>query len=140
MSVEQIWIIILSVATPIAGVVGFAIQLRNVKKTRLENEKLSLEINSLKKEKEKNESNIVLPTNDEVSHIVHGKSFAELGRTMSKPAMSESHDLSSHQTNSSGGFLSLVGKFIIFVLLIPCLIGYLFYDLYRIFQWFVSLF
>ena len=53
MSVEQIWIIILSLATPIAGVVGFALQLRNVKKTRLENEKLSLEIHCLKKDKEK---------------------------------------------------------------------------------------
>ena len=59
MGIESIWIIILAVSTPIAGVVGFAIQLRNVRKLRLENDKLNLEIASLIREQKASERQIV---------------------------------------------------------------------------------
>ena len=60
------WLICLSVSTPIAGVIGFSIQLRNVKKIRLENEKLALEIRNLRKEHEESERRIIKPSTDEV--------------------------------------------------------------------------
>ena len=61
-----IWLICLALATPIAGVVGFAIQLRTVKKIRLENEKLTLEILTLRKEQEESERRIVSASTEEV--------------------------------------------------------------------------
>lgn len=58
-------------STPIAGVIGFAIQLRQIRKTRLENEKLQLEIENLRKAMAKSERQIVIPTNDEVQRFLH---------------------------------------------------------------------
>lgn len=75
MDIQTIWIIVLVISTPIAGVVGFAIQLRTVKKTRLENEKLSLEIQRLNRQENAEAARIVQPSNDEVSRVVHGKSL-----------------------------------------------------------------
>ncbi len=37
MDIQTIWIFVAAVSTPIAGVVGFAIQLQQVEKARLEN-------------------------------------------------------------------------------------------------------
>lgn len=48
MDPHTLWLLALLLATPIAGVVGFAVQLRQVKKTRLDNEKLLLEIEALR--------------------------------------------------------------------------------------------
>jgi hypothetical protein len=44
MDIQTIWIFVAAVSTPITGVVGFAIQLRQVEKARLENRKLKLEL------------------------------------------------------------------------------------------------
>jgi hypothetical protein len=46
MNVAEIWIIILSIATPVAGIVGFAVQLRQVRGANLENRKLIFPRNS----------------------------------------------------------------------------------------------
>lgn len=69
MDIQTIWIIVAAVSTPIAGVVGFAIQLRQVRKTRLENEKLQLEIAHLRAQAEKAESRIHRATTAEVLHF-----------------------------------------------------------------------
>jgi len=53
MDIQTIWIIVAAVSTPIAGVVGFAIQLRQVEKARLENEKLKLELEKLTHDRDK---------------------------------------------------------------------------------------
>lgn len=53
MDIQTIWVIVLSVSTPIAGVVGFGLQLRQVKKARLENEKLALELLKLSGDRDK---------------------------------------------------------------------------------------
>ena len=66
MGIDSVWIIVLAVSTPIAGVVGFAIQLRNVKKLRLENEKLNLEITNLERIQRESEQRIIPVSNDEV--------------------------------------------------------------------------
>lgn len=66
MDPQALWLIVLSVATPLADVVGFAIQLRQVKKTRLENEKLQLEIAAIKATVEASERRVIQVTTDEV--------------------------------------------------------------------------
>lgn len=53
MDIQTIWIIVAAVSTPIAGVVGFAIQLRQVEKARLENKKLKLELVKLAGDRDK---------------------------------------------------------------------------------------
>jgi cytochrome c-type biogenesis protein CcmH/NrfG len=63
---QSLWLIALTIATPIAGVVGFAVQLRQVKKARLENEKLQLEIAALRAKAAVAESRIVQVTTEEV--------------------------------------------------------------------------
>lgn len=62
----QLWLICIAVSAPIAGVVGFAVQLRTIKNLRLENEKLELEIENLEREKEEAQRRIVIPTTEEV--------------------------------------------------------------------------
>ncbi|MEV4780494.1 hypothetical protein [Burkholderia sp. LMU1-1-1.1] len=63
---NELWLVFLAVATPIAGVVGFAIQIRTVRKVRLENTKLELEIVRLQKELEKADGRIVLAGPEEI--------------------------------------------------------------------------
>lgn len=53
MDTQTIWIIAATVSPPIAGVVGFAIQVRQVEKARLENIKLKLELEKLTHERDK---------------------------------------------------------------------------------------
>ena len=78
MNLDAIWLIVLATATPIAGVVGFAIQLRTVKKVRLENRKLALEIANLERALLASKSQIVIPTNEEVLRIVHHSRLGDL--------------------------------------------------------------
>lgn len=66
MTVQEAWLIALAVATPLSGVVGFAIQLREVKRQRLENERLVLELPRIRGEIERQQQRLVIPTTDEV--------------------------------------------------------------------------
>lgn len=66
MDIQSVWVVILAIATPLAGVVGFGIQLGNVKKLRLENEKLELELQMMREEIKNGNSQIVMPANHEV--------------------------------------------------------------------------
>jgi hypothetical protein len=72
MNLDAIWLVVLATATPIAGIVGFAIQLRTVKKVRLENQKLVLEIANLERALRASKSQIVIPTNKEVARFARG--------------------------------------------------------------------
>ena len=78
MDIQTLWIIVLSIATPIAGVIGFAIQLRQVKKTHLENEKLLLEIRILKEKAAESDQRIVKATNKEVLEVNHVRTYYSL--------------------------------------------------------------
>ena len=69
MDPQTLWIIALSISTPTAGFVGFAIQLRAVKKGPLENEKLQLEIEALKAIAAEAERRIVQVTTAEVQQF-----------------------------------------------------------------------
>lgn len=78
MDSQTIWLLVVAAASPIAAVVGFAVQLRQVKQTRLENEKLQLEIAALRKEMANGERRIVLATNEEVSRIARTNDDADI--------------------------------------------------------------
>ena len=73
MNTENLWILVLAIATPISGVIGFAIQIRRVKKIRLENEKLQLEISALQRHSIEVERRLVIPSNQEVQKIACGE-------------------------------------------------------------------
>jgi hypothetical protein len=66
MDAQTLWLMVLTIATPLAGVIGFALQLRQVKQARLENEKLQLEIEALKREAENRSRLVQVATTDEV--------------------------------------------------------------------------
>jgi hypothetical protein len=121
MDAQSLWLVILSVATPIAGVVGFAIQLREVKKTRLENEKLQLEIEALRANASQSERRVVQVTTDEVLRF-------------SMPhASTPRHDMplpSAPFTGFLARILTAVGLLL--------LAAYFVYDGYRLIMWLVA--
>lgn len=131
MDIQSVWVIILAIATPLAGVVGFGIQLRNVKKLRLENEKLELEVQMMRKAIESADSQIVRPTNDEVMKFINQPMFSRI------PPLSESDYESSDRKPSFPirELVSTVGWF----LLIFLFLAYFIYDLYRFGSWVWSL-
>ena len=79
MDIQTIWIIVVAVSTPIAGVVGFAIQLRQVKKARLENLKLQLEIENLREQLSRSSGRIHIATPTEIRRVT-GVLFSRSGR------------------------------------------------------------
>src|SRR5215210_5796570 len=72
---NAIWLIILGVATPVSGFVGFALQLRQVKKMRLENEKLQLEIDELRDRRKKAGHRLVEVSNDDVVKFTRSREW-----------------------------------------------------------------
>ncbi|HEX7642106.1 MAG TPA: hypothetical protein VF472_07865 [Burkholderiaceae bacterium] len=129
---NELWLLCLVVATPIAGVVGFAIQIRTVRKVQLENTKLELEIVRLQRELEKAESRIVLAGPEEIEKYGDVRfSFrgpcpgSEDGIIIQKPSLWSS-------IISAALLYGLLALVILFVL-------YLGYDLYRVGAWLWSL-
>lgn len=130
---NELWLVCLAVATPIAGVIGFAIQIRTVRKVRLENTKLELEIVRLQKELEKADSRIVLAGPEEIEKY-GDVMFSwrgpcpgdDSGMVVEKPSLWSSIVSAALLY----GFLALV---ILFVL-------YLGYDVYRVGRWLGSFF
>lgn len=120
-----IWLICLALATPIAGVVGFAIQLRTVKKIRLENEKLTLEILTLRKEQEESERRIVSASTEEVIKY-NDVLFSRRGPD----------DYDERSSNSPIVDFAIKTAFMILFVVI---IFYLIFDIYRLGQWLYSL-
>lgn len=124
MDSQTLWLIALSIATPIAGVVGFAVQLNQVKTARLVNEKLALEIASLKAKLATTEERIVRVSTDEVE---------KYGRVMYSMS-----DLSAPSPAEVRSVWKTVKEYV-FVLVLFSLVGmfflYFVYDLYRIFMW-----
>jgi hypothetical protein len=120
MDTQTLWMIVLSVATPVAGVVGFAIQLRQVKSARLKNEKLKLEIAALQQRAQEAERRIVIPTNTEVQKITRGEVlFSRQREGASEVFVKPKTTLKEHFIVAV--VLALVGLIVV----------YLVYDLYR---------
>ena len=125
MDSQTIWVLVLAIATPISGAVGFAIQLRQIKKTRLENEKLQLEIAALRDKAAASGRRIVDATTEEVKSISYrGPLFSRGSARDSAPLLSPSR--------AKLKDIALVST-AIFILLL--LVVYLLYDLYRLASW-----
>ena len=116
----------MSIATPAAGVVGFGIQLRQVKKARLENDKLHLEIAALRQRAAEAERRIVLATNEEVQKITRGEVLFSLGRVGEQPEAP-----AKKLAQKLMEYLILVSV----VALVGLFLAYLVYDLYRFTIW-----
>lgn len=118
------WLLVMSIATPVAGVVGFAIQLRQVKKARLENEKLQLEVAALRQRAAEAECRIVHATNEEVQKITLGEvRFSR--RRVGEPEVFARLKPKLKDRIILVAVITLAGLFL----------SYLIYDLYRIAVW-----
>lgn len=126
MDVQTLWLLALSLSTPIAGVIGFAIQLRQVRKAKLENEKLQLEIAALKASQAKQDQRIVQVTTDEVLRF--GRDDIMFSRGMGPNPGPESG------RPTSASFAGRVTGFLL-VLLFAAFIAYALYDIYRLVRW-----
>lgn len=125
MEVQTLWLLILGAATPIAGVVGFAIQLRQVKKARLENEKLQLEIAALKLASEQRAQLLQPASLEEIER--YGKSPVMLSRR----SLPNSGPDAYQESKSVGGWLAGAAFLGLFLLVV----AYAAYDLYRLVRW-----
>ncbi len=129
MDTQTVWLLVMSIATPVAGVLGFGIQLRQVKKARLENDKLQLEMAALRQRAANAERRIVLATNAEVQKITHGEVlFSKSSRVRGDE---EPEVLVEQQAPKLMERLFLVGV----IALVSLFLAYLVYDLYRITVW-----
>jgi hypothetical protein len=129
MDAQTVWLVVLSVATPVAGVVGFALQLRQVKQTRLENEKLHLEIDALKRERTERESLVRVATMDEVMRF----------RDSDGPRFSRRSAPSASLPSKSPGKFRETLSVVLLVSLAVLFLGYLAYDIFRLGRWLLGI-
>jgi len=127
----SLWLICVSVCAPIAAVVGFAIQLRTVKKLRLENEKLFLEIESLRKKQKESGNRLITPTTDEV--IKYNDALFSRKWTGVNPGPDDG------PIENNRPFITAAIQFA-FYFLVATFIFYVFFDIYRLMVWLWSLF
>lgn len=128
MEPQALWIIALSIATSVAGVVGFAIQLREVKTGHLENEKLQLEIEALKVKAAAADKCIVQVTTAEVQRFATKDNIL-----FSKaPRRSEKAEPPTPAPKKMFKEFAIVGAIILGLLLLA---GYFLYDIYRLAVW-----
>lgn len=123
MEASTLWLLVLSLATPIAGVVGFAIQLRQVKKGRLENEKLQLEIAALKKAAAMSDRKVVEASTEEVLRISR-PDLPVFSRRI--PTRDHAPEYAARKSWFGG---------ILMMIIVIVVVAYAAYDLYRIFTW-----
>lgn len=129
MDPNTFWLIVLAIATPISGVVGFAIQLRRVRTSHLENEKLELEIQTLREQLEASERRIVEVTTDEVVKYT--------GRDL---MFSRSSGRGTSPRSYTGLSMRDIATDAALVLAFFLILGYLIYDIYRLATWVISRF
>ncbi len=129
MTIDMIWMIIIGVSAPIAGVVAFYLQLKKVKKINLENNKLYLEINQLKEEKRELESQIKIPTSEEIERY---------GRP-DIPLFSRKSSSDSEERNLVNSIFDIDWGSLLIAMLVVGFMGYFFYDIYRVGLWFLRL-
>jgi len=127
MEPQTLWLLMLSVVTPIAGVMGFAIQLRQVKKIRLENEKLQLEIAALNSVEAKREQRIVQVTNEEVRRYTRDADAAFSRGSGVNPGAEAHFRSKDGLRNWIAGTSFSIGAI--------ALLTYLAYDIYRLVRW-----
>lgn len=128
MDIQALWLLALAIATPFAGVVGFAIQLRQVKKVRLENEKLQLEIASLKAAEANRVQRVLQVTTEEVVRYTRPPLLSRSRGPNPGP------EAGSEPERSASGIKDKIvsGSFLLLILLF---LTYVVYDIYRVFRW-----
>jgi len=126
MDVQTVWLVILSIAAPVAGVVGFAIQLRQVKAARLENAKLQLEIDELRRRASAESAGIAIATPAEIRRLREGDAVFRLHPREGDPELELLSFRKSLKERLGEGVLLAV------LLLVFC---YAVYDLYRLVRW-----
>ena len=127
MDINTVYMLALAAAAPIAGIVGFAIQLRQVRKAQLENEKLLLEIAALKAAQTASLARVIVATTDEVIRYNNLPMFSRGRGPNPGPDWQPSESSISDQLIGVG--VSLL------VLLVVC---YVAYDVYRFLGWAAS--
>lgn len=126
---NTIYLLALAAAAPIAGIVGFAIQLRQVRKAQLENEKLLLEIAALKAAQTASQARVIAATTDEVIRYNNLPMFSR-GR-----GPNQGSDWQPSEPSISG---RLVGVGVsLLAILVVC---YVADDIYRFIGWVASVF
>ncbi|MBM3116158.1 hypothetical protein [Jeongeupia naejangsanensis] len=125
MEIQTLWILILGMATPIAGAVGFAIQLRQVKKTQLENEKLLLEIAALKSASEQSSQRVRIASLEEIERF-------SKNNVVYRRANQSNLEWTSFEKSRKQREQLTVATILIFVFFVG---GYAIYDLYRFVRW-----
>lgn len=129
MDSQTIWLVVVAAAPSIAAVVGFAIQLRQVKQTRLENEKLQLEIAALRKEMANGERRIIVATNEEVSRIA--RTYDDIYFSRGGPQVGQQNQPARRLGDRLKDLLMIAGV----VVLLGGFAAYLLFDLYRLVLW-----
>ena len=128
---SEVWLVALAVSSPIAGVIGFALQLRTIKKLQLENKKLGLEIEKLETDA-KNSSNQIVRANPKEIEKYSDPRFSR-GRNWSgvNPGPDDEPIINSTFLSSliSFGFIAIVIFFFV----------YLIFDVSRVVLWAWSL-
>lgn len=118
---------------------GFAIQLHQVKKANLENEKLQLEIVALKEKAAAAERLIVKPTNEEVLKVNHG--LPMFSRSSSLESRGNYADEMPDATSRTPKTLFKEKIIALLALSAVALVAaYLVFDIYRLAIWVSSMF
>lgn len=124
---SELWFVAIAVSTPIAGVVGFALQLRTIRKLRLENKKLNLEIAKLEADAEKATNQIVRATPEEIEKY-GDVMFSRRGNWRGANPGPDEEPIVKHALLSSLVFYA-------FVVLVVLFVFYIVFDLYRVAMW-----
>lgn len=130
MDSQSLWIVALSIATPVAGIVGFAIKLREVKRVHLENEKLQLEIEALKAKAAESERRIVPVSHAEVERYARGIQYS---RGSAHERVEEAPQLEPKKSLKEIAITIVFSGIFIFVILL--FVAYFLYDVYRFVAW-----
>lgn len=138
MDIHTLWIVILSITTPVAGVIGFAIQLRQLKKAQLENEKLQLELIALKERAATVEQRIIKPTNKEVLKVNHGQTMFSRSTAMKSRGNYANTTLEQLSTETPKALLREKIFAVITLSSVVLIVTYLLYDIYRVALWIIS--
>lgn len=125
--VPEFWLVAVAIASPIAGIVGFFIQLRTLQKARLENVKLRLEIDQRRQAQKASEGIVRVATHEETIK------YSDQLYSLRRPAESEATD-----DDIGTSFKRPVqGAVIQFALWfgVALFIVYLAYDVFRVSRW-----
>lgn len=120
----ELWQIALTIGAPIAAVVAFGIQLHKLRGARLENQRLELEIQALRRSLEESERRIQIATGQEVEKYAERPQFSFRGPC---PGPDEGGAPVSSVT-AAVGLYAFIAVLVLFV-------AYLAFDAYRVATW-----